>query len=80
MRSRVGIQRDHSRRRIILHRFAEKAFGGCHVAFLAVDPSTLSGKARVGFRSGFLGVATLGRSTLVQIVEASDTDHRKAIE
>jgi hypothetical protein len=41
------------------------------------DPSALQGKARVAFRSGFLGVASLGWSTLVQIVEASD-DHRMA--
>ncbi len=41
------------------------------------DPSKLEGKARVAFRSGFLGVASLGWSTLVQIVEASD-DHRRA--
>ena len=41
------------------------------------DPAKLEGKARVAFRSGFLGVASLGWSTLVQIVEADD-DHRRA--
>ena len=41
------------------------------------DPATFEGKERAAFRSGFLGVQTLGWSTLVQIVEASD-DHRLA--
>ena len=44
------------------------------------DPSALQGKARAAFRSGFLGVASLGWSTLVQIVEASDDDRRAAID
>jgi hypothetical protein len=43
------------------------------------DPSALQGKARAAFRSGFLGVASLGWSTLVQIVEASDHDHLAAV-
>jgi hypothetical protein len=44
------------------------------------DPSTLEGKSRTAFRAGFLGVASLGRSTLVQIVEASAADHAAAVE
>ena len=44
------------------------------------DPSALQGKARAAFRSGFLGVASLGWSTLVQIVEARDDDRLAAIE
>ena len=44
------------------------------------DPATLSGKARAAFRGGFLGVESLGRSTLVQIVEAGEQDRAKAIE
>jgi hypothetical protein len=44
------------------------------------DPSALQGKARAAFRSGFLGVASLGWSTLVQIVEASDGDRLAAID
>jgi uncharacterized protein DUF6505 len=47
-------------------------------AFWNRDPATLEGKTRTAFRSGFLGVATLGWSTLVQIVEAN-TDDRTAI-
>ena len=41
-------------------------------AFWGGDPAVLEGKARTAFRSGFLGVTSLGWSTLVQIVEASE--------
>jgi len=44
------------------------------------DPSKLEGKARAAFRSGFLGVASLGWSTLVQVVETSDDDRLGAID
>jgi Family of unknown function (DUF6505) len=43
------------------------------------DPAALEGKMRTAFRSGFLGVSTLGWSTLVQIVDASESDRRAAI-
>ena len=43
-------------------------------AFWDRDPSALEGKARSAFRGGFFGVASLGWSTLVQIVEASEAD------
>jgi hypothetical protein len=49
-------------------------------AFFDVDPAELDGKARVAFRSGFLGIASLGFSTLVQIVAATETDSAAAIE
>jgi hypothetical protein len=49
-------------------------------AFWGGDPSTLEGKARSAFRSGFLGVASLGWSTLVQIVEASEADRANLVE
>jgi hypothetical protein len=49
-------------------------------AFFDVDPATLDGKARVAFRSGFLGISSLGFSTLVQIVAASEADRAAAIE
>jgi hypothetical protein len=42
--------------------------------FLDLDPSALTGKARVAFRSGFLGITTFGWSTLAQIVAASEED------
>ena len=38
------------------------------------------GKARAAFRSGFLGIDSLGWSTLVQIVEASEEDRAAAVE
>ena len=44
------------------------------------DPSALEGKSRAAFRSGFLGVASLGWSTLVQIVHASVDDRLAAID
>ncbi len=49
-------------------------------AFWAGDPTTLQGKARTAFRSGFLGVDTLGWSTLVQIVEADQDDRASLVE
>src|SRR5436309_1475660 len=42
--------------------------------FAHADPDALDGKSRAAFRGGFLGVASLGWSTLVQIVEASEAD------
>jgi hypothetical protein len=49
-------------------------------AFAQVDATRLEGKARAAFRSGFLGIDTLGWSTLVQIVEASEEDRATAVE
>jgi Family of unknown function (DUF6505) len=49
-------------------------------AFWAGDPTKLEGKARSAFRGGFLGVESLGWSTLVQIVEASEADRLAAID
>jgi hypothetical protein len=49
-------------------------------AFWNRDPATLEGKARTAFRSGFLGISTLGWSTLVQIVDASENDRLAAID
>jgi hypothetical protein len=49
-------------------------------AFWNRDPGVLEGKARTAFRSGFLGVSTLGRSTLVQIVKASEGDRLAVID
>jgi hypothetical protein len=44
------------------------------------DAASLQGKARAAFRSGFLGVGSLGWSTLAQIVEASDEDRIAAVK
>lgn len=54
----------------------EWAISGAFI-FSDVDPATLKGKELAAFRSGFLGVLSLGWSTLVQIVEA-DAEHRRA--
>lgn len=47
--------------------------------FIDVEPEALLGKARAAFRSGFLGVRSLGWSTLCQVVEASEEDHAGAV-
>jgi hypothetical protein len=49
-------------------------------AFWDCDPNALEGKARAQFRAGFLGVRTLGWSTLVQIVEAGAAERTALIE
>ncbi len=40
----------------------------------------MEGKDRAAFRAGFLGVQSLGWSTLVQIVEASEDDRAAAVD
>jgi hypothetical protein len=49
-------------------------------AFSHCDPAKLTGKARTAFRAGFLGLTSLGRSTLVQIVDADETDRGEVVE
>lgn len=49
-------------------------------AFAGLDPAALKGKARAAFRSGFLGVDSLGWSTLVQIVDATEEDRAEAVD
>lgn len=44
------------------------------------DPAVMDGKQRAAFRSGFLGVQSLGWSTLVQIVDASEQERLAAID
>jgi uncharacterized protein DUF6505 len=56
----------------------EWAVSGAFV-FWDKDPATLDGKARVAFRSGFLGVRSLGWSTLVQIVETTETERASLV-
>lgn len=48
--------------------------------FSDADPNQLDGKPRAAFRSGFLGIPSLGWSTLAQIVEASDADRAAVVE
>ena len=49
-------------------------------AFAGCDPDNLRGKARAAFRAGFLGLDSLGRSTLAQIVETHEKDRRAVVE
>jgi Family of unknown function (DUF6505) len=49
-------------------------------AFARDDPANLRDRARSAFRAGFLGVVSLGRSTLVQIVQASEADRRAVVD
>jgi hypothetical protein len=49
-------------------------------AFAHLDATALQGRARAAFRSGFLGIDSLGWSTLVQVVEASEADRAAAVE
>jgi hypothetical protein len=49
-------------------------------AFAGMDVTGLAGKARAAFRSGFLGVESLGWSTLVQVVNATEADRAGAVE
>ena len=48
--------------------------------FANTDAAALEGRARAAFRSGFLGIDSLGWSTLVQVVEATEEDHAAAVE
>jgi hypothetical protein len=48
--------------------------------FADADPAVLEGKTRTAFRAGFLGVQSLGWSTLAQVVEASDIDRESVID
>jgi hypothetical protein len=49
-------------------------------AFAHGDPAHLTGKARTAFRAGFLGLTSLGRSTLVQVVDADEIDRSEIVE
>jgi hypothetical protein len=67
---------------LVFERAAEPGEWAVSGAFMFwnADPATVAGKERAAFRSGFLGVASLGWSTLVQIVQASDDDRLAAID
>jgi hypothetical protein len=49
-------------------------------AFAQLDPATLQGKSRAEFRAGFLGLSSLGRATLVQVVDADAAQCAAATE
>ena len=48
--------------------------------FWDADLASLTGKARAAFRSGFVGVRSLGFSTLVVVSQASQRERDEAIE
>ena len=48
--------------------------------FTDADPDALAGKSRAAFRGGFLGVASFGWSTLVQIVGATEEDRHALVD
>src|SRR5262249_35463059 len=66
----------------VFERAAEPGEWAVSGALLLRDgaPGNMEGKERAAFRSGFLGVQSLGWSTLVQIVEASDDDRLAAVD
>jgi hypothetical protein len=57
----------------------EWAVSGAFV-FANRDLENLRGKARTAFRAGFLGLESLGRSTLAQIVETNENERRSVVE
>ena len=48
--------------------------------FADIEPTALAGKDLAAFRGGFLGVPSLGWSTLAQVVEAGQSDRSAAID
>ena len=48
--------------------------------FWDLDVAMLQGQAKQAFRSGFLGAASFGWSTLAVVVEASVEEHQSAVE
>ncbi len=57
----------------------EWAVSGAFV-FWNQDPALLSPKARVALRSGFLGIDSLGWSTLAIVTEATDAEQEAMVE
>ncbi len=57
----------------------EWAVSGAFV-FWDKDPATLGGKERAAFRSGFLGINSLGWSTLAQIVETTEAERALLVD
>ncbi len=66
----------------VFERAAEPGEWAVSGAFLFADsdPQAMTPKERTAFRSGFLGVASLGFSTLAVVVEATDSDRDSALE
>src|SRR3954451_10888813 len=58
----------------------EWAVSGAFVFWDCRDPGVLGQKARVALRSGFLGIESLGWSTLAIVTEASEAERESMIE
>jgi len=48
--------------------------------FADADPAALAGKPRAAFRSGLLGIASFGWSTLAIVSEVTDAEHEAAAD
>jgi len=48
--------------------------------FFNAAPDALDGKTRAALRAGLLGIESLGWSTLVQVVEASESDRAEMVD
>lgn len=58
----------------------EWAVSGTFMFWDCRDAATLGQKQRVALRSGFLGIESLGWSTLATVTEATEADRRSAVE
>jgi hypothetical protein len=58
----------------------EWAVSGAFVFWDCEDAAKLDTKSRVALRSGFLGLDSLGWSTLAVVTEATETDRAEAVE
>lgn len=65
----------------VFQRAAEPGEWAVSGAFLFwnTDAAALSGKERQAFRSGFLGIASFGWSTLVVVTEATEAEQEEAV-
>src|SRR3546814_16262851 len=48
--------------------------------FATADPATLEGKAQLAFRSGWLGLASFGHATLVEVAEIAEPEFFALVE
>lgn len=49
-------------------------------AFAGLDPTHLQGKAQLAFKSGWLGLTSFGRTTLVEIAEIDEAEFFATVE
>lgn len=48
-------------------------------AFAHSDPEAMSNKERLAFRNGWLGTASFGRATFIEVVEMSEQEHEAVV-